>query len=78
LEGAISIVLTGIGVAFAAFCVWLGERIVNRRECWAKWTAVLLVVLMAYPLGTGPAALIANRWDEAIHWSTLSTGPSSG
>jgi hypothetical protein len=23
-------------VAFAAFCVWLGVRIVNRRERWAK------------------------------------------
>ena len=25
--------------AFAAFCVWLTVRIVNRRERWANWTA---------------------------------------
>jgi len=25
-----------IGIAFAAFCVWLAVRIVNRRERWAK------------------------------------------
>jgi hypothetical protein len=31
-------------------------RIVNRRERWAKWTAVgLLVVLIGYPLSSGPA-----------------------
>ncbi len=27
-------------VAFAAFCVWLAVRLVNRRERWTKWTAV--------------------------------------
>jgi glucan phosphoethanolaminetransferase (alkaline phosphatase superfamily) len=51
-----AIALATIGVAFAAFCVWLTVRIVNRRERWAKWTlaAVLCVALVAYPLSTGP------------------------
>jgi hypothetical protein len=45
-----------LAVAFSAFCVWLTVRIVNRRERWAKWTAVALIVaLIAYPLSIGPA-----------------------
>jgi len=39
-----SMVLSVLGVAFATFCVWLTVRIVNRRERWAKWTAVGLLV----------------------------------
>lgn len=35
-----SIVLPILAVAFAAFCVWLAVRIVNRGERWAKWTLV--------------------------------------
>jgi|SRR5579872_1230600 len=47
--------LSIFGVAFAAFCVWLTVRIVNRRERWAKRTAIALVVLLvAYPLSAGP------------------------
>ena len=30
--------LSTLAVAFAALCVWLTVRIVNRRERWAKWT----------------------------------------
>jgi hypothetical protein len=48
--------LSTLAVAFAAFCVWLTVRIVNRRERWAKRTAVsLVVVLVGYPLSFGPA-----------------------
>ena len=40
-----ALALSIFGVAFAAFCVWLTVRIVNRRERWAKWTlAVALIV----------------------------------
>lgn len=56
-----------IGVAFAAFCVWVGARIVNRRERWAKRTALLLLaVVTLYPLSLGPACLIAKRWDSQL------------
>ncbi len=43
-------------VAFAAFCVWLAVRIVDRRERWAKRTAIALILwmLVAYPLSMGP------------------------
>jgi hypothetical protein len=56
------------GVVFTAFCVWLGVRIVNRRERWAKRTAIALVVvvLVLYPLSVGPAYWLADnvlpRW----------------
>ena len=50
------------GVAFAAFCVWLVVRIVNRRERWAKWTAVgLAVILVAYPMSLGPMTGLVSR-----------------
>jgi hypothetical protein len=46
-----ALALSIFGVAFAALCVWLMVRIVNRKERWAKWTAVALaVMLVAYPL----------------------------
>jgi hypothetical protein len=55
-----SIVLPALPVAFATFCVWLGVRIFNRRERWAKWTAAGLVAgIIASPviyfLAVGPA-----------------------
>jgi hypothetical protein len=51
----ISIILPALGIAFAASFVWLTVRIINRRERWAKRTAVALVVLLVYPLSFGPA-----------------------
>jgi hypothetical protein len=36
-----SLVLPTLAIAFAAFCVWPGVRVYNRRESWAKWTAVV-------------------------------------
>src|SRR5579872_7207719 len=39
-----AIALAIFEVAFAAFCIWLMVRIVNRRERWAKWTAMVLVI----------------------------------
>jgi hypothetical protein len=51
-----SILLPALAVAFAAFCVWLGVRIVNRRERWAKWTLLMSVGLpVLYFLSFGPA-----------------------
>jgi hypothetical protein len=53
------IVLAILAVAFAAFCVWITVRIVNRREWWAKWTLATMLVV-GWPL-----ALIAQR-DQAV------------
>ncbi len=55
-----SYVLLVLCVAFAAGCVWLTVRIVNRRERWAKRTAVALACLpILYALSFGPACWIA-------------------
>lgn len=56
-----AIALVSIGLAFAAFCIWLTVRIVNRRERWAKWTPVSLLVLIAYCAGFGPACWLVDR-----------------
>jgi hypothetical protein len=56
------VALPALSIAFAAFCVWLGVRVYNRRERWAKWTlagAVALPVL--YVLSIGPAILLVYR-----------------
>jgi hypothetical protein len=50
-----AITLAIVGVAFAAFCVWLGVRIVNRRERWAKWMLATVVGLpVLYVASFGP------------------------
>jgi hypothetical protein len=57
-----TIVLPALAVAFAAFCVWLGVRIVNRRERWAKWTLAAVVGLPAlYVVSFGPACWVMSR-----------------
>src|SRR5262245_55425344 len=49
-----TILLSTLAVAFAAFCVWLTVRIVNRKERWAKWTLAGVIVLsVLYVLGYG-------------------------
>jgi hypothetical protein len=49
------------GIAFAAFCVWLTVRIVNRRERWAKRTLAGVVgVPMLYVASIGPACWISS------------------
>src|SRR5512144_358113 len=62
-----TILLPALAVAFAAFCVWLTVRIINRRERWAKWTVVAVVGLpVLYILSFGPAC-----W-----WFTIPSGQS--
>ena len=57
-----ALALSIFGVVFAAFCVWLTVRIVNRRERWARWTAAGLVALSAtYLLSYGIAVRCDRR-----------------
>ena len=56
-----AVALSIFGLVFAAFCVWLGVRIVNRRERWAKWTLAGVFIALAYPLSFGPACWIRSR-----------------
>ena len=63
------------GVAFAAAVVWLGVRIVNRHERWAKrtLTASLLSLLLLYSLGVGPISRFAKTQEgpvnDALRWA---------
>src|SRR5262245_46001051 len=51
-----------IGIAFAAFCIWLTVRIVNRRERWARRTAIAVAVLvLAYLASFGPLVWLGQR-----------------
>jgi hypothetical protein len=42
-----------MAAAFAAFCIWLGVRIVNRRERWAKSMLAGLCAAVLYPISAG-------------------------
>lgn len=54
--------LSILAVAFAALCVWLIVRIVNRRERWAKWALAGVVGLPAlYVASFGPASWFSSR-----------------
>ena len=60
-----TILIPALAVAFAAFCVWLTVRVVNRRERWAKWTmAATVVVPVLYVLSIGPAAWLSIKFDN--------------
>jgi len=57
-----NVVMTSLGTTFAAFCVWLIVRLVNRRERWARRTAaVIAMLLVGYPLSVGPAIWLAEK-----------------
>jgi hypothetical protein len=58
-----AIIVPAQAVVLAAFVVWLGVRIVNRRERWAKRTAIGLVVglPLLYVLSIGPAVWLMGR-----------------
>ena len=61
-----NIIVPVVGVAFAAFAVWLGLRIFNRHERWAKRTAIGLLAGLSlfYLLSFGPAVwLTARDWN---------------
>ena len=43
-----TILLSALAVAFAAFSIWLIVRFVNRRETWAKQTGSAMILIVAY------------------------------
>jgi hypothetical protein len=56
------IILLAMATTFAAFCVWLTVRVVNRRERWAKWTLAAVVGMpVLYFLSVGPALWLSDR-----------------
>ena len=69
-----AVAISIFGVAVAAFCLWLTVRIVNRRERWAKWMAVI-VALVGYPLSFGPVCWLAGRNLIDLHCVAVSYQP---
>src|SRR5437764_1008616 len=66
-------ILYVMGMAAAAFAVWLAVRIINRHERWAKWTLAAVVGLpVLYLLSFGPACALADR--AILPRSVLMTG----
>jgi hypothetical protein len=62
-----TILLLALAVTFAAFCIWLSVRIVNRRERWAKWALTGLIVLpVLYVASFGPACWISSRATKCV------------
>src|SRR5258708_6569158 len=59
-------VFAGMSVAFAALCVWLVVRIVNRRERWAKWIAggLIVAVPFLYVVSIGPVCWWADYYQR--------------
>jgi hypothetical protein len=67
-----------IGTAYAAVSVWLGVRLFNRRERWAKWTIVALVLMpVLYVLSSGPMTILAFRTRITRTSTTLPNGSSA-
>ena len=56
-----TLVLPIIGVAFAAFCVWLTVRVINRRERWARWTLAIAIGPLMYVASFGPACWLVRH-----------------
>ncbi len=64
-----------LAVAFAALCVWLMVRLVNRRERWAKRTLAALVAMpVLYVASFGPACWILVSIDSSVRWRWLQAG----
>lgn len=57
-----TLLLPTLAVAFAAYCVWLTVRVVNRKERWAKRTlAATLALPVLYVASFGPACRMAAK-----------------
>ena len=75
MVGTIWIVVSAV---FAATCIWLTVRIVNRRERWAKWTAVALVLTpVLYAVSSGPMKAAVYR-RHVTHVSTILSDGTTG
>ena len=66
-NAAMIFALAIFGVSFAAICIWLTVRIINRHERWAKWTlAMVLGVPVLYVASFGPACWLTSTSDVRL------------
>ena len=68
--------ILALATAYAAFCIWLTVRIVNRRERWAKWLLAILIGLPTfYVVSVGPACWISSRTQSGDSMVSTIYGP---
>jgi hypothetical protein len=55
--------LVFFAASYAAFCIWLAVRFINRRERWVKRSliAVGFLTILLYPWTWGPAIFVVER-----------------
>jgi hypothetical protein len=73
--GCMTNLLPALAVAFAAFCVWLTVRIINRRERWAKGTAVVVGLPVLYVMSFGPACWLTSRMNSGAAMIPVAYAP---
>jgi len=82
-SGLIDLIFAVLCVTLPAIGLWLAVRIFNRRERWAKRTAIGLVVVLLYPMSVGPACWVSSRMDAgasgvSVAYRPLTWGMSQG
>jgi len=75
-DPVMSVVLPALAVAFAAFCIWLTVRIINRRECLAKRTLATAVGLpVLYIASFGPVCWMTSQAHPNTLWGETAYRP---
>ena len=68
---AASIAWGTVGALYAAACIWICIRLVNRRERRSKWIALALVIApLFYVLSSGPLSMVAFH-ARVVHTPTV-------
>jgi hypothetical protein len=66
-----------VGALYAAACVWICVRLLNRRERWSKCVALALAVTpLLYVLSSGPISMVAFH-SRVVHVPTAMPDGSS-
>jgi hypothetical protein len=55
------VIFAAVGAAYAAFCIWLTVRVVNRREKHLKRMAAIAIAPWTYALSFGPMASLGRN-----------------
>lgn len=82
------VIKAALGVAFAAFCVWLAVRIFNRGGKWAKRALAATIIMLpliyvatfgmwcrAHRSGPGEISMAAVAWPYVPMWWLMDNGP---
>lgn len=71
-----TVLFTTLSLSFTAFCVWLGVRIVNRKERWAKRLMMTIIAVpVLYVASFGPACWLSSRVNMGASFVSAVYGP---